>query len=101
MCLDVCFVGLNGFLILCRRIGAGVSQQQVIMPNGYVDVPASNLADVGPILGIRVADGDRYDKSHLLRVVHRISVAEEVRYAKREKRAGELASTMWEGAATR
>ena len=22
MCLDVCFVGLNGFLILCRRIDA-------------------------------------------------------------------------------
>ena len=36
MCLDVCFVGLNGFLILGGRIDAGVSQQQVIMPNGYV-----------------------------------------------------------------
>jgi hypothetical protein len=36
VCLDVCFVGLNGFLILRRRIGAGVSQRQVIMPNGYV-----------------------------------------------------------------
>jgi hypothetical protein len=37
------------------------------------DAPASNLADVGPILGIQVADGGRYDKSHLLRAVRRIS----------------------------
>jgi hypothetical protein len=36
MCLDVRFVGLNGFLILRGGIGAGVSQQQVIMPNGWV-----------------------------------------------------------------
>ena len=35
VCLDVGFVGLNGFLILCRRIDTEVSQQQVrvIMPN--------------------------------------------------------------------
>lgn len=37
VCLDVRFVGLDGFLILCRRIDAGVSQQQVIMPNGYIE----------------------------------------------------------------
>jgi hypothetical protein len=36
MCFDIRFVGLNGFLILCGRIGARVSQQQVIMPNGCV-----------------------------------------------------------------
>src|SRR5258707_970374 len=33
MCFDIRFVGLNGFLILHCRIDAGVSQQQVIMPN--------------------------------------------------------------------
>lgn len=32
MCLDIRFVGLNGFLILHCRIDAEVSQQQVIMP---------------------------------------------------------------------
>jgi hypothetical protein len=76
VCLNVGFVGLNGFLILCRRIDAGVSQQQVIMPKRLLeddDAPASNLADVGPILGIRVADDGRCDKSHLLRAVRRIS----------------------------
>jgi len=36
MCLDVGFVGLDGFLILRRQIGAGMSQQQVIMPNGWI-----------------------------------------------------------------
>jgi hypothetical protein len=36
MCLDIRFVGLNSFLILRGRIGAGVSQQQVIMPNGCI-----------------------------------------------------------------
>ena len=58
------------------------------------DALASNLADVGPILGIRVADDGRYDKSHRLRAVRRISGAEGVRHTKREKRAGELTSTM-------
>ena len=51
---------------------------------------------MGPILGIRVADGGKYDKSRLLHAVRRISGkrAEGVRHAKREKRAGELASIM-------
>ena len=34
MCLDLLLVGQNGLPILHCRIGAGVSQQQVTMPNG-------------------------------------------------------------------
>jgi hypothetical protein len=59
------------------------------------DAHASNLADVGPILGIRVANGGRYDMSHHLRAVHRISGSRRGKVREREKRAGELASTMW------
>jgi hypothetical protein len=76
MSLDIHFVGLNSFLVLSSnwRRGESATSHDAEWPNWREDdALASNLACVGPTLGIRAADGGRYDRRRLLRAVRRIS----------------------------